>query len=93
MSIMISDQSWHFLHSPLVIGYCTSVIQAACTDSKACSCVAFLTPSDNPRDTLQKWIIKGENRPTKMKLQQIIKKDTSGSEILIKCVRNHKRNN
>lgn len=33
-----------------------------CTDSKACSCVVFLSPSDNPREILQKWIIRGAIR-------------------------------
>lgn len=38
--------------------------------SRACSCVAFLFPSDK-LNILQKWIIKWRNWPTKIKVQQI----------------------
>lgn len=47
MNLMISNHSWYF--KMLVTHHCVSL--HSCTDSKACSCVASLSPVINPYDS------------------------------------------
>lgn len=50
-------------------------------------------PVTNPSDTLQKWIIKSGNLPTKMKAQQKTKSDSTRSEILTEHKWSYRRKN